>query len=177
MWGVASVHDLFPFGDIDAEVVEAASRRFNGPPAESILAGIGLARAVVGLLDSLLDLLGRHGLSPARWRLLIALLFQSEGEGTTIGALAAHLGVKEPTVTATVDRLEREGLVRRMRDESDRRLVRVVATPEAAAAAARVIPAVSGSLERFVASMGGAEAVTGIGDRLAAATRSMLEEG
>jgi DNA-binding MarR family transcriptional regulator len=45
-----------------------------------------------------------------------------------MGELAQRLGVTEKTITGIVDRLEREGYLRRERPESDRRVVQVVLT-------------------------------------------------
>lgn len=46
----------------------------------------------------------------------------------TLGDLAASEGVRPPTATAAVGRLEEQELVERQRDADDRRIVRVVAT-------------------------------------------------
>lgn len=48
---------------------------------------------------------------------------------TTPGVLARHTGLTTGAITAVVDRLERAGLVRRLRDSDDRRRVRVEALP------------------------------------------------
>jgi len=42
---------------------------------------------------------------------------------STLGELAAHLGIKKSSATELVDRLERKGLVDRLRDERDARRV------------------------------------------------------
>jgi DNA-binding MarR family transcriptional regulator len=46
----------------------------------------------------------------------------------TIGEIAGRLGITEKTITGVVDRLESDGLVRRVRDEQDRRVVRAELT-------------------------------------------------
>jgi len=46
----------------------------------------------------------------------------------TMGELARRVAVTEKTTTGLVDRLERDGLVQRLRDDSDRRVVRVKLT-------------------------------------------------
>ncbi len=48
----------------------------------------------------------------------------------TMGELARRVGVSEKTVTGVVDRLERQGLVKRDRLETDRRVVEVKLTGE-----------------------------------------------
>jgi DNA-binding MarR family transcriptional regulator len=47
----------------------------------------------------------------------------------TLGELATAERVQPPTITAAIDRLEGQGLVRRRTDEQDRRVVRVEVTP------------------------------------------------
>jgi DNA-binding MarR family transcriptional regulator len=49
--------------------------------------------------------------------------------GLTAGELAAESGLTTGAVTAVVDRLERAGYARRVRDEQDRRKVKVEVTP------------------------------------------------
>jgi DNA-binding MarR family transcriptional regulator len=61
---------------------------------------------------------------------LRALLCLRSGEGASLGELAAALGVSLPNMSGLVDRLVRQGLVRRCEDESDRRVVRHHLTPE-----------------------------------------------
>ena len=48
---------------------------------------------------------------------------------TTAGRLAQHAGLTTGAMTAVIDRLERAGFVRRLRDSQDRRCVRVEALP------------------------------------------------
>ena len=48
---------------------------------------------------------------------------------TTAGRLAQHAGLTTGAMTAVIDRLERAGFVRRLRDPDDRRCVRVEAQP------------------------------------------------
>src|SRR5262245_11552551 len=50
--------------------------------------------------------------------------------GATAGELAAESGLTTGAVTAVIDRLERAGYARRVRDEKDRRKVNVEVTPE-----------------------------------------------
>lgn len=47
----------------------------------------------------------------------------------TMGELARRLGVSEKTMTGIIDRLQRDKLVERVRDDGDRRVVRVRLTP------------------------------------------------
>ncbi len=59
------------------------------------------------------------------------LWYVAAAGSTPMEAIALHLGVKPPSVTALIAALERKGLVNRTRDLHDRRIVSVVLTPAA----------------------------------------------
>ncbi|MEU7635711.1 MarR family transcriptional regulator [Streptomyces sp. NPDC039016] len=86
-----------------------------------------------------LDLAGgefaaRNGLHPTDLRALIALLDAARaGEELTAGRLGARLGLNSAGTTALVDRLERLGHLRRVRDTRDRRRVLLAVDPGAVA--------------------------------------------
>ncbi len=65
--------------------------------------------------------------------------------GRTMGELSTKLKVSRAAATGTVDKLEREGLAERCRDEEDRRCITVVPTASGRAIAQRVF-AVSASV-------------------------------
>ncbi|MGW3492845.1 MarR family transcriptional regulator [Streptomyces sp. NPDC001020] len=68
----------------------------------------------------------RNGMHPTDVRALIALMDASRaGEDMTAGRLGALLGLNSAGTTALIDRLERLGHVRRVRDGRDRRRVLV----------------------------------------------------
>ncbi|MPY54572.1 MarR family transcriptional regulator [Streptomyces acidicola] len=68
----------------------------------------------------------RNGMHPTDVRALIALMDASRsGSEMTAGRLGTLLGLNSAGTTAVVDRLERLGHVRRVRDERDRRRVLV----------------------------------------------------
>jgi DNA-binding MarR family transcriptional regulator len=76
----------------------------------------------VGIIDALrIKGWTEEGLTLAQLRLLWAL---REQDGLPVGALAEELGVNPSTITGHVDRLVRQGLVRREEDREDRRIVR-----------------------------------------------------
>lgn len=169
---MATIRELFPFGDLDDDVVERAVERFPVLPALQLGAGFDFAMTIVDAMEHFASILEDADLTPARWRLLVALAVQSGPDGATIGDLAGHLGVREPTVTATVDRLEREGLVERTRSTDDRRVVRVTITSDGATTVATVIPRIADRIGRFVGSMGGPEEVRDLAGRMRTAIES-----
>jgi DNA-binding MarR family transcriptional regulator len=87
------------------------------------------ARLVRTMADAMLD--SQAGGSPA----LGALLRLADEDGISQAELARRQRVEAPSMCRMVDRLEREGLVRRDRDEHDRRVIRVRITPQGRAAA------------------------------------------
>jgi DNA-binding MarR family transcriptional regulator len=65
--------------------------------------------------------------TPPQWGLLILLI---EQDGQTIGTLSQKRAIDAPTMTGIVKRLEQSGLVARVHDHEDRRLVKVFLTDE-----------------------------------------------
>lgn len=87
------------------------------------VSGAGLAAAVINAARSMRTVLSRNllatGLYAGQDGVILAL---SEEGGLTAGALATRLGVKAPTMTRTIGRLEAQGFVERRPDETDGRL-------------------------------------------------------
>ena len=107
------------------------------------------------------------GLSPAKHAVMSQLA--NAGEPLTLSELASRVCCVRSNMTQLVDRLEAEGLVRRIDDPGDRRVVRAALTPlgeerEAAGAAqvrriqsefAAALPeADRAALERVLAALG-----------------------
>jgi MarR family transcriptional regulator, organic hydroperoxide resistance regulator len=84
-----------------------------------------LARASAGVSTQFHDRLKAHGLQVPEWRVLASL---SDGDGMTIGELAALALQRQPTMTKIIDRMAEAGMVERRPDGSDRRKVRIFIT-------------------------------------------------
>lgn len=82
-------------------------------------------------------LLAPHGLSEARFVLLF--LLQSAADGMAPNELAQQAGVSRATVTGLLDGLERQALVQRQADASDRRALRIVLTRKGRALAKKLV--------------------------------------
>ena len=67
-------------------------------------------------------------LTPSQIKSLFA--FREEDEEYPIGELGRNAQVKSSTMTDMVDRLEKDGIVERIRDDRDRRVVKVRLTKE-----------------------------------------------
>jgi DNA-binding MarR family transcriptional regulator len=73
--------------------------------------------------------------SMAQLKVLFSLYYRGPA---TVGALAGKMGVKLPTVSATLERLVRAGYVAREADPEDRRMVINLLTPEGTALVERL---------------------------------------
>jgi DNA-binding MarR family transcriptional regulator len=100
------------------------------------------------------------------WSLAVHLLALYDDDGPTPTDLAGAVGIEQATMTRTLQRMERDGLVRREPDPHDRRSVRIRLTrrareiePEVKAAAGRINTAVLAALpdeerQRVLSSLG-----------------------
>jgi DNA-binding MarR family transcriptional regulator len=79
------------------------------------------------MLDETLE---QQGLTAADWKVLSALRWRGEPHRRSAGELARIAELTSGTMTARLDQLEGQGLVRRLRDAADRRSVLVELTDE-----------------------------------------------
>jgi DNA-binding MarR family transcriptional regulator len=89
-------------------------------------------------------------LTPSQWAVLWLLL---ETDGIPIGTISQRRAIDAPSITDVVARLERHGLLRRVHDDADRRLVRVFLTDAGRAIAVDLLAATiafNGRLERTI---------------------------
>jgi DNA-binding MarR family transcriptional regulator len=99
-----------------------------------------------------------------------ALLWLGHDGPLTMGEIARRVSVTEKTVTGIVDRLERDGFLRRERDAADRRVVRARATARGAALSRDIEDGVHEKLVRLLGLLdaGDRRSLVGILERLAA---------
>lgn len=91
-----------------------------------------------------------HGLSSAYVPVIFAL---TETPGMTQAELAQYAAIEQPTMAATLSRMERDGLIGRERDPADRRKVLIRLRPEAAGRVEAVARAVEAINARATAGM------------------------
>lgn len=88
-----------------------------------------LAAVLVQAARSMRTVLSRNllesGLYAGQDGVMLAL---AESDGLTAGGLAVRLGVKAPTMTRTIGRMEAQGFLERRPDEDDARLTKVYLT-------------------------------------------------
>ncbi len=73
------------------------------------------------------------GLTPAQHQLLLAIRGHGDQPAPTIGEVADYLLLRHHSVVGLVDRAEAAGLVYRLRDDEDHRIVRLYLTEAGAA--------------------------------------------
>jgi DNA-binding MarR family transcriptional regulator len=71
------------------------------------------------------------GLTPAQHQLLLAIRGHSDPRGPTIGEVADYLLLRHHSAVGLIDRADAAGLVERVRDPEDHRLVRLQLTAAA----------------------------------------------
>ncbi|SDT17817.1 MarR family winged helix-turn-helix transcriptional regulator [Actinopolymorpha singaporensis] len=125
---------------------ESRSEASSGShPAAGAVGAVGvgpLARELRPLVYRLYDVVRRHspdlGVTLTQGSVLSVLVHDGP---QTMSVLAAREGVRQPSMTNVVSRLERAGYVRRRPAEHDRRMVVVSATDKARTDLARVVVA------------------------------------
>lgn len=89
--------------------------------------------------------LQKHGVTVAQWTVLVTLW---ETDGLTQKQLSERVAVETPTLSRTIDRMERDGLVSRERSAADRRQVHVRLTEYGAGLWRDLVPEAGANQER-----------------------------
>lgn len=97
--------------------------------------GIVIVQAARSMRTRLSRNLAQSGLYAGQDGVIQAL---SSEDGLTPGALAQKLGVKAPTMTRTISRLEAQGFVERRADDKDARLTKVHLTDAGVSSLAQI---------------------------------------
>jgi DNA-binding MarR family transcriptional regulator len=118
---------------------------------QSIFALLHAAHALEAKVEEALE---RAGLSGAKYSVLSALV--GSGNPMSLSELATQLSCVRSNMTQLVDRLEADGLVRRVQCPEDRRLVKAEITPEGHARQSNGAAEIA-SLHRDFASKVGAD--------------------
>jgi len=96
------------------------------------------------------DSLQKHGVTVAQWAVLVVLW---ETDGLTQKELSQLVAVETATLSRTVDRMERDGLVTRDRSDVDRRQVHVRLTEYGAGLWRDLVPEAEANQERALAGI------------------------
>jgi DNA-binding MarR family transcriptional regulator len=109
--------------------------RWGGEPARPMAAVTSIMRAQQVLMARLNELLRPHGLTFPRYEALMLLSFTRTG-ALPLGKIGERLQVHRTSVTNIIDKLEADGLVRRVPHSEDRRATLAEITDDGRATAA-----------------------------------------
>jgi DNA-binding MarR family transcriptional regulator len=98
------------------------------------------------------------GLTPAQHQLLLAVRGHSDPAGPTIGERAEYLVLRHHSVVELIDRAAKAGLVERVGDEEDHRVVRLRLTGQGGQAIERLSRLHLEELRRLAPLLGSLEA-------------------
>jgi DNA-binding MarR family transcriptional regulator len=84
--------------------------------------------------------------TPSQW---VALAWLEEDNGLPIGTLARHLDIEASVTTGIVQRLEQRGLLERVHDREDRRVVKIFLTQQGRDLVQALEPVVTAFHERL----------------------------
>jgi DNA-binding MarR family transcriptional regulator len=104
-----------------------SERTLSSPSRERLRTWQLVWETAMGLLDRFDEELQRELGIPLRWYDVL-IHVENEPEGMRMNALADQILTSKSGLTRVIDRMEEEGLVRRVRPEDDRRTVLVVLT-------------------------------------------------
>lgn len=113
-----------------------------------------LYRALGAVMPRFRSIFNEFGITEQQWRVLRVLW---EHNGIAFGELAERTLIAPPSLVGIVDRLAKQGLVKRRRSTSDRRNVSVHTTAAARRLEQRVQPKVEAAYRELKRSIGEAE--------------------
>ena len=119
-----------PRRQLSFDPLAEAERNWNEHfgPGRAMAAATSIMRAQQIVLSTVDDALRPLGLTFARWEALVLLSFTKHGE-FPLGRMGERLMVHPTSVTNTIDRLERDGLVDRIPHPTDGRTTLARLTP------------------------------------------------
>jgi DNA-binding MarR family transcriptional regulator len=104
---------------------------------------------------ALREQIAKHGVVPGQFPALLCLY---EEDGLTQAEIGSRVQIEQPTIAKTLQRMERDGLVRRAPDPDDRRRVRIYLTQQARALEPTLASAARAINARATEGLTGAEA-------------------
>jgi DNA-binding MarR family transcriptional regulator len=125
-----------------AEARRHWTERWGDEPARPMAAVTSIMRAQQVLMARLNDMLRPYGLTFPRYEALMLLSFTRRG-ALPLGKIGERLQVHRTSVTNIVDKLEADGLVRRVPHAEDRRATLAEITPAGRETAARATAALN----------------------------------
>jgi DNA-binding MarR family transcriptional regulator len=133
-----------PSRQLSFDPIDEARRHWDErwPGAAAMAAATSIMRAQQIVLARVDEALKPYGLTFARYEALVLLTFSRRGS-LPLGKMGERLMIHPTSVTNIVDRLERQGLVRRLQHPTDRRTTLCEITEEGRALVADATDAVT----------------------------------
>lgn len=132
---------LRPFADrnVDRSMLEQLAQQYPELDVVSVETCLAFLHATADVQQALDAHFARHGLSMGKFTLLMHL-YQSEKDGLTPSDCAARSGVSRATITGLLDGLERDALVMRQPNSSDRRRLGICLTKKGQQVMQQMLP-------------------------------------
>jgi DNA-binding MarR family transcriptional regulator len=119
-------------------------------------AAVGVMSAAGHVQQTFADICERHGITGDQYGILRALR-EAHPTGRARGEVAGCCVHRAPDVTRMIDRLVRQGLVRRTRDNDDRRCSLATITSAGLKLLARIDPEIAAAARRLTQSLSTAQ--------------------
>lgn len=123
----------------DAKILQKFADRYPEADVDSVMQFLNILRIGSDISEALDGFLGKYELLQGRWWVLI-LLMREDSLTSAPSELAKKAGVSRATMTGLIDGLEREKLVARLTDKTDRRKYSIKLTPAGQAKLDSVMP-------------------------------------
>ena len=111
----------------DTKILTKFADRYPDANIEHVLHFLTLLRVGSDLSDALNSFLAKYDLLQSRWWVLI-LLMREDDLMSTPSSLAEKAGVSRATMTGLIDGLDKEGLITRLTNVNDRRMLQIKLT-------------------------------------------------
>ncbi len=123
----------------DAKILKKFVDRYPQADVDSVIQFLNILRIGSDISEALDSFLAKYGLLQGRWWVLI-LLMREDNLTLAPSELALKAGVSRATMTGLIDGLEKEKLVTRLIDSTDRRKYSIKLTPDGQAKLDAVMP-------------------------------------
>lgn len=140
----------------DFNVLAKFAGRYPDANVDGVMHFLTLLRVGSDLSNALDNFLGQYGLLQGRWWVLI-LLMREQDLTSTPSSLAEKAGVSRATMTGLIDGLDKEGLIIRVTDATDRRKFHIKLTDLGQAKLDEVMPAYYRRVDRLMSILSSEE--------------------
>ncbi|MEO8657147.1 MAG: MarR family transcriptional regulator [Bryobacteraceae bacterium] len=124
--------------------IQAEIKQTKPFPVAEEEAAVALQRTADLMAQQITAVLKPHGISPAQYNVL-RILRGAGKDGLPCGEVGNRMVTRDPDMTRLLDRMETRGLVARIREQKDRRVITARITPEG--------EAMVGQLDRPIAEL------------------------